>query len=166
MVWKCVSLVLSLVVGVLVVMIVSMCCRGKDVYDAGDVHQAHRALAVLNEAKKNGDEPPEMDERELSRLNEHVQMVGLKMDKEEGKEGYDTMKFPRYPPATLKSLYESGVPINKTFTSWPPGMFDRLYYWYPGFYTSGLSWWLRPMNKYGSQSFWVKSNGNYYYIRN
>jgi hypothetical protein len=163
--WKCVSLVLGLACLVLLIVVLGVWTKDKDTYDANDVHEGHKALEMLKNMKASGNEPVEMDERDIDRLGGKIQMAGLKID-DDGKEGYDSMKFPRFPPATLKALYESGVPINRVYTSWPPGLFNRLYYWYPGFYTSGMSWWLRPMQRYGKQAFWVKSNGNYYYIRN
>jgi hypothetical protein len=166
MIWKCVCVVLGVVVGVL--LMVLWCRSGKHTYDADDVHHAHKALKELQTMRDAGREPAEMDLRDIDRLDGDIQMAGLK-HQDEGKtevEGYDSMKFPRYPPATLKALYESGVPVDKVYVNWPQGLYNRGQYWYPGFQTSGWSWWLRPMQKYGTQSFWVKNNGNYFYIRN
>lgn len=137
--------------------------KDKACYDGHDVHQAYKAINELEKIKNEGKNIPEISDQELHKYSDDIQMARLEMVKVEG---YDDFRFPRYPPATLKALYNSSFPIKGVNMSIPPGVYDRLYYWYPGFYTSGWSHFLRPMNKYGNQSFWMKNNGNYYYIRN
>lgn len=175
--------VTSTLLGVcLFMMVISLLFRmpGGKVYNANDIYFANRALDQLKnviggggsqERPKNyhvelhiGDQSiPEVDFDYIHKRMDDIQLVGLEMEKIEG---YDDMKFPNYPPATLKALYEAGFPIRDVRMRLPPGLYDRLRFWYPSFYTSGWSWWLRGMNKYGTQPYWVRNNGNYYYIRN
>lgn len=54
---------------------------------------------------------------------------------------------------------------------WPPGMYNRLNFWSPGFYSgSGLSWGSRPgaVNELWPRNRWVNSppSGKYYNITN
>lgn len=161
MFWKLLSLILAICL--IIVILCYFSKNEKECYDGHDVHQAHKALAELKKMSAEGNEPKEVSEDEIKKRSDDIQIAGLQLVKVEG---YDDMKFPSYPPATLKALYNAGLPIKDVATNWPPNMLNRLYYHYPNFYTSGISWWLRPMNKYGNQSFWLKSNGNYFYIKN
>lgn len=54
-------------------------------------------------------------------------------------------------------------------TRFPPGLFSRLYYWYPGFNVNGYSFHLRPgIHRVTPwpKNRWVRNNDNYYYISN
>lgn len=56
-----------------------------------------------------------------------------------------------------------------TTTRLPPGLFSRMYYWYPGFNENGYSFHLRPgisEVKKWPRNRWVRHNDNYYYISN
>jgi len=168
--WQCVSLALGILVFILFSLVVFVRCEEKMMYDAQDIYEAHKALHQLTPESihDTGKEPQEVDEKDLDRLAPKIHLAMIKNEPvvDAAKEGYDSYQFPRFPPASLKSLYEAGLPINRYYTNWPPYVFDRLFEWYPGFQTSGWSWWLRPMNRYGKEAFWVKNNGNYFYIRN
>lgn len=51
---------------------------------------------------------------------------------------------------------------------WPDGMYSRMYYWYPGFETSGWSTEARPGTEETQwpRSRWERNDGSYYYINN
>jgi hypothetical protein len=167
--WHCVSLALGILTFIIVALVVSIGCEPKHTwYDAHDIHEAHKAMHQLTEMQAAGQEPPQIDERDLDRLAPKIHLAMIKSEPvvDAAKEGYDSYQFPRWPPATIKSLYLAGLPIDRYYTNWPPYVFDRLFEWQPGFQTSGFSSWLRPMNVYGRQAFWTKNNGNYFYIRN
>lgn len=167
MFWKLFCLFLFLIIVILISRdVYNKCCDDKKCYDGHDIHNAQKAIYDLKKMKDSGHEPKEISKEELKKLDHRIHIAGLEMEDRDKLEGYDDFAFPRYPPATLKALYEAGIPIKGVKTDWPPGMYNRLQYTFSNFYTSGLSWWLRPMAKYGNSSFWVKSNGSYYYIRN
>ena len=64
--------------------------------------------------------------------------------------------------------YYYSYPYNTNTGAWPPGMYSKLYYWEPGFQTSGWSTWLRPGMYYKRwpRSRWIRNNGNKYFINN
>lgn len=52
--------------------------------------------------------------------------------------------------------------------AWPPGMYSRLLYNTPGFYTNGDGMWMRPGVGYvrWPRGSWVRNNTQYYFINN
>lgn len=60
----------------------------------------------------------------------------------------------------------------KNAGAWPPGMYSRLYYWSPGFYTgTGWQYSFRPGvgNKWWPRNVWIRkqpSNPSYNYVTN
>jgi len=84
--------------------------------------------------------------------------------------GAEGMKYFPDVNTRLWKRYYYTFPYNyKTQGAWPPGMFSRLRYWSPGYYTgSGWQFELRPgiEQKYWQRNRWIRSNGDYYLIRN
>jgi len=103
-----------------------------------------------------------------------------------GKEGYkpgmpvdvpiksDISVFPEIDTNLWPYYYYSFPYNNKYGGAWPPGMYSRLYYWSPGFYTgSGQSISMRPGigYKYWPSDRWIRNTrfgdkGNYYNVTN
>lgn len=57
---------------------------------------------------------------------------------------------------------------DKSAGPWPPGMYTRLDKWYPGFETSGWSFYFRPGSGYKNwrRSTWVRHSPSKYFINN
>jgi hypothetical protein len=72
----------------------------------------------------------------------------------------DIRQWPYY-YYTLPYRYESGG-------AWPPGMYNRLAQWQPGYDVTGWSYDMRP--GFGFKNWprnrWVKNDGRHYYINN
>jgi hypothetical protein len=159
----------------------------KEGYIAGDTIEVKKALMQLHTQLAHGKEPSSICDADFHKLKKNIALAQIALgdmeiaELEKNKEGYypfekkkETQEapeypdysFPAYPPATLKGLYYSGLPIGKLYTKLPPNLYNRMNFWYPGFNTSSWSWWFRPGMKTGFQSFWIKNNGNYFYIQN
>jgi len=70
--------------------------------------------------------------------------------------------------------YYYSFPYNYEYGgAWPPGMFSRLYFWSPGYYTgSGQQYFMRPGMgyKYWPRNQWIRQtrdgDNSYYYLSN
>lgn len=83
----------------------------------------------------------------------------------------DNFVFPENNMTYWPQYYYSFPYNHKNGGIWPPGMYNRLNYWSPGFYTgSGLSWENRPGmgEKYWPRNRWIRKPdaSNYYNITN
>lgn len=150
-------------VGILVILfiifLVYITCPAKENMD---MQHAKKALEDLAKLKEH--EIPEVSEQELSRLTDKIQMVRTKKDpNKEHMSFFDPINTRYWPYYYYTFPYR-----NLNSGTWPPNMFSRMYNWYPGFSTSGWSFWLRPGMYYGRwpRSRWVKNNGSYYLINN
>ena len=150
------TLMWLLVIVALVVLLIVVCfvCKPStpELYSE-DVDAGEKALSLLE-----GGEPPEISAEDLARSQ-------ILLAKVPEKEAYSLdVVNTNYWPHRFYSL-----PYHKKYAgSWPPGMYSRLHYWMPGFYTSGWSYYLRPGIGYLSwpQTRWVRHQGSYYYITN
>lgn len=155
------SIIILLVAIIFVVLIgVNRCtlsCNQKT-----DVDQAYQQLEVQ---LKNGD-IVEVNNQEIENLMFDNQVMIVQPS---SKEKF-TYSFPannRFWPQFYYSF-----PYNYKYGgNFPPGMYSRLYFRSPGFYTgSGLTYNFRPgvgFNPAGwPRARWISNNGNYYYITN
>jgi hypothetical protein len=83
----------------------------------------------------------------------------------------DNFTFPENNILYWPQYYYSFPYNEKNGGIWPPGMYNRLNYWSPGFYTgSGLSWTYRPGmgEKFWPRNRWIRQpvNSSYYNITN
>lgn len=93
-------------------------------------------------------------------------------------ETYDTPTDNVLPPfqaenSTYWPSYYYAFPYDKSTYAWPPGMFSRMYNWYPGFSSgSGESYYKRPTNgkEPRPRNAWIRNtpeNGKpYYFVSN
>lgn len=133
------------------------------------------AAKVLEQKLKNGEEIPEVDDKTLKVLAKDIYIIAdpnpesrsaasAESDVNSGKEGF-SFNYPVnstfWPYYYYSYHYPAGV--------WPPGLYNRLYWWSPGFYTtSGWQWGLRPGTKYIKWPYtsWMRNNNKYYYVNN
>lgn len=135
-----------------------------------DKEFAEKALKDLEiSLKKGGHDIEVVSDKMLNTLADDIYLA--RMPKE-----YKTEKLSYFPTANTRywPYYYYSFPYNYKYGgAWPPGMFSRLYYWSPGFYT-GSSWshYLRPGMgfKYWPRNRWIRhtSGGkdSYYYVKN
>lgn len=93
------------------------------------------------------------------------------------KEGYATPSQGYVPPFQVKNRtywpkYYYSFPYNEDTYAWPPGLFSRSYYWYPGFSSgTGLSFSKRPSRKTlpRPRNAWLRNDGSnnpHYFVSN
>lgn len=80
----------------------------------------------------------------------------------------ENLKF--FHPSNIKNwpYYYYTIGSYQLGGQWPPDMYTRMRYYYPGFNTNGQSYWLRPGITYSRwpKGRWVRKNNNYYFISN
>lgn len=135
-----------------------------------DQQSGKAALEELeNLLKENSESIPHISEKELDDVIDKI--LVMKVPTED-----TTEKLDSFNPVNTKywPQYYYSFPYNeKAGGAWPPGMYSRLYYWSPGFYTgSGWSYYLRPGLKYKNypRNRWVRNTRDgkhsYYYLSN
>ena len=116
---------------------------------------------------------PDVDDETLNKMAENIYMhIYPEELSREGLEISNTAENIKYWP----TYYYSFPYTQKQAGVWPPGMYSRLYYWSPGFYTgSGWQFQMRPGigYKYWPRNRWIrKASGgahgknSYYYVTN
>lgn len=134
-------------------------CRGYR-----DHFNAMQALEQLRQSKQH---VQEVSAEELDKIKDQIAIVQHK----EGGSSEEMEHFVGGGPINTHywPYYYYSYPYNVYGgAAWPPGLYSKLYYWYPGFNTSGWSFWVRPGIdvKRWPRSRWVRNQGNYYYINN
>jgi len=132
-----------------------------------DKEAANQALKELGDMLEAGDFPLEVSSEELMRYADNIYLA--KVSSKEGLEYSPALNAKNWP------YYYYSFPYNyKNGGAWPPGMFSRLNYWSPGFYTTGSGWsyYMRPGMgfKYWPRNRWIRhtqaGNNQYYYVTN
>nr|QBK86609.1 MAG: hypothetical protein LCMAC102_04040 [Marseillevirus LCMAC102] len=148
----------------------SYSCETKDEhFSIDDKQYGKTALRDLEDLLKQGDEIPEVSDDELAKLSNDIYLVKLPTEDTTEKLELSRSENTRYWP-----YYYYSFPYNsKSGGAWPPGLFSRLYFWSPGFYTgTGWSYYMRPGMGYKNwpRHRWIRQtqNGNhsYYYVTN
>lgn len=165
---KSCTLVTLFIIILLVVLLYSLNSKGDDEqFTHEDKIRGERALRELAERIKKGFEPPEVSLEEIQ--NSDVLMIKVPKELEKENMSYFHAENTRYWP-----YYYYSFPYNYKYGgAWPPGMYSRLYYWSPGFYTgSGWSYYMRPGMGYKNwpRNRWVRhtqaGKNTYYYLTN
>jgi hypothetical protein len=144
-------------------------CASNENFTPEDQQNGKRALDELEEMMKNGASIPEISDEELAKLSEDIYLVKLPSENTKEKMSYFHTENTRYWP-----YYYYSFPYNYKYGgAWPPGMYSRLYYWAPGYYTgTGWSYYMRPgMDyKFWPRNRWIRhtkgGNQTYYYVTN
>ena len=122
-------------------------------------------VKALQELMKNLDEVEDISDEELNKMLEDIHLVVTPEENSRENLSYFHPVNTRYWP-----FYYYSFPYNYKYGgAWPPGMYSRLYYWSPGFYTgSGLSYYMRPGigYKWWPRNRWIRNQGSYYYVTN
>lgn len=137
-------------------------------FDAKDDEMANVAVTELEDLLASGQDIPEVSDEELETMVDDIYMVKTPSDEKEGLTSFHAANT-RYWP-----YYYYSFPYNYKYGgAWPPGLFSRLYYWSPGFYTgTGWSYHMRPGmgHKYWPRHRWVRKSANgsssYYFLTN
>lgn len=141
--------------------------KNKNPYTKNDENIGQRALKELEESLKNGKEIPKVSDDELYTLLNDVYLVKHPnmIERLSYLPEANTRYWPKY--------YYSFPYTYKYGGAWPPGMYSRLYFWSPGFYSgSGWQYYLRPgiSYKYWPRNRWIRHTKNgknsYYYVTN
>lgn len=130
-----------------------------------------RALEELEQIFKSGGKIQDVSDEELEKLIDKIYIVRSEVADDTTKEH---MNFFHSENTRYWPYYYYSFPYNYKYGgAWPPGMYSRLYYWAPGYYTgSGLSYHMRPGMgyKYWPRNRWIRhtkgGNQTYYYITN
>ena len=130
-----------------------------------DEHEGNQAIRELFTLLEN-DNIPEISDDELASMTDDIFMVitptsNAKENLNMASNHANTRYWPYY--------YYSFPYNNKTSGAWPPGMYSRLYYWSPGFYTgTGWTHYMRPgmRQKYWPRNVWMRNNNSYYFVEN
>lgn len=152
---------------IILVIIYILSKNNKNPYTKDDEDIAQKALQELNKSLKIGKEIPHVKDEELYKLLKDVYLV---------KHPNMIEKLSYFPEANTKywpKYYYSFPYTYKNGGAWPPGMYSRLYFWSPGFYSgSGWQYYLRPgiSYKYWPRNRWIRNTKNgknsYYYVTN
>jgi len=156
---------LLIIIG-LIILVAWWCLRGKKKHftPEDEVHGT-KAVKELFTMLKKGDEPPEISDKELSNISDDIFMVVTP-----SKNAKENLSF--FHPVNTRywPYYYYSFPYNYKYGgAWPPGMYSRLYFWSPGFYTgSGWTYYMRPGMgyKYWQRNVWIRNNGSYYNVTN
>jgi len=158
---------LTLLILVAIIALVIWWCvrREKDQFSPKDHTNGKEAVRELFTMLDKGDEPPEVSDKELAKLADEIFLVVTPSKNSKEHLSYFHPVNTRYWPYQYYSF-----PYNYKYGgAWPPGMYSRLYFWSPGFY-SGTGWmyYMRPGMgyKYWQRNIWLKNNGSYYNVTN
>lgn len=86
-----------------------------------------------------------------------------------------TTKSSSFSPINTRYLSQNyyGFPFNRKYgEGWPQGLYSKLYYWSPSYFTvgSGMVYYYRPTAEWNPYSItrnrWVRNNGGYYNVSN
>ena len=160
------KIVLLVLVVILIIYLLSRNSKNEP-FTSDDNEVGKKALLELEYILKTGQLPLEVSDEELEKLADSVYMVRTP----ETKEGmsYFPEENTRYWPQ-----YYYSFPYNYKYGgAWPPGLYSRLYYWSPGYYTgTGWRYYMRPGigYKYWPRNVWVRNTrggkDSYYYLSN
>lgn len=145
------------------------CSIIKSDFTVEDQQVGKKALEELDEMLKSGDLPPTLTEHELNEVLDDILIAKVPSEDTKEELSYFHAENTRYWPQ-----YYYSFPYNYKYGgAWPPGMYSRLNYWSPGFYTgSGYSYYLRPGIgfKYWPRNRWIRQTqsgkNTYYYLSN
>ncbi len=145
------------------------CKSFNEAYSKEDEKVGEKVLKELHNLLENEGEIEEISDDELVELADNIYISVV-----EGKDKSSTrenLSFFHAENTRYWPYYYYSFPYNyKHGGAWPPGLFSRLYFWSPGFYTgTGWSYSLRPGLKYSNwpRHRWIKqkkSGSNYYYF--
>ena len=138
-------------------------------FTISDQQAGKAALDELEKMLSSGQLPPEVSDEELDSYSEDIYIVKLPAEDTKEDMSYFHAENTRYWP-----YYYYSFPYNYKYGgAWPPGMYSRLYYWSPGYYTgSGWSYYMRPGMgyKFWPRNRWIRNTQNgkntYYYLSN
>jgi len=143
----------------------------KSYFSHNEENVGEEALKELEEMLKRGEQPPNVTEEDLKDLEDDVLLVKAPSDLMRENLDYSHPENTRYWP-----YYFYSYPYNyKDGGAWPPGMFSRLYFWSPGFYTgTGWSYYMRPGVNFNPAGWprhrWIRNarggKNTYYYVTN
>jgi len=124
-----------------------------------DKQTGKAALQELEIMIAEGGEPPEVSEDELAKLSDDICLVKLPTEDTKEDLSYFHSENTRYWP-----YYYYSFPYNYKYGgAWPPGLFSRLYFWSPGYYTgTGWSYYMRPGMGYKNwpRHRWIRQTQN------
>jgi len=143
--------------------------RSNENFSVEDQQAGKKALENLKNVIDSGADIPDMTDEELSELSDNILLVKLPNEDTKENVSFFHSENTRYWPQ-----YYYSFPYNYKYGgAWPPGMYSRLYFWSPGYYTgSGWSYYMRPGigYKYWPRNRWIRhtSGGKqtYYYLGN
>lgn len=145
--------------------------RRKDVFSPEDEKLGEEAARILEDMLDKGIMPPEITNEELEKMADDILMAKVPDDLSPQRENmkYVPTQNTRYWPQ-----YYYSFPYNYKYGgAWPPGMYSRLNYWSPGFYTgTGWSYYMRPGMGYKRwpRNRWIRNTtagkSTYYYLNN
>ena len=145
------------------------CSLSSETFSVTDEQKGKHALEMLEHMILNGHRVPEISKDMLDKFVDHIYLVKLPSEDTKENMEYSSTQNTRYWP-----YYYYSFPYNvKSGGVWPPGMYSRLNFWSPGFYTgSGWSYYMRPGigEKYWARNRWVRNTrdgkNTYYYLSN
>jgi len=154
-----------LLLAVAIVLVILWCSYKKDnSFSSKDHKYGEEVVRELFTMLDQGKEPPEISDEELAKLTDEVFMIVTPKDGKENLSYFNAVNT-RYWP-----YYYYSFPYNYKYGgAWPPGMYSRLYFWSPGFYTgTGWTYYMRPGIGYKSwqRNTWLRNNGSYYNVTN
>ncbi len=157
---------LTLAIVAIVVIFIWWCFRrsANEHFTYEDKNKGKQAIRELFTLLKE-DNIPEVSDDKLATITDDIFMVVTPSMNAKEELSYFNPVNTRYWPY----YYYSFPYNNKTSGAWPPGMYSRLYYWSPGFYTgSGWTHYMRPGmgQKYWPRNVWMRNNGSYYFVKN
>lgn len=175
---------LLLIILVLVaVCVIWMTNKKTDPFSDEDKRMGEKATALLEDMLEKGIMPPEITDEELEKLADDVLMVKTSHGSPDSSHGSpdspsshqrENLDFAPTQNTRYWPQYYYSFPYNYKYGgAWPPGMFSRLNFWSPGFYTgTGWSYYMRPGMGYKKwpRNVWLRNTtaggSNYYYINN
>ncbi len=130
-----------------------------------DEAQGEKVVKELFTMLNKGEDVPEVSDKELTSMTDDIFLVVTPSKNAKEHLSYFNPANTRYWP-----YYYYSFPYNYKYGgAWPPGMYSRLYFWSPGFYTgSGWTHYMRPGMGYKSwpRNVWMRNNGSYYNVTN
>jgi len=157
----------TLAVIVVAILLIVWWCWGKGgrPFSSEDDTQGEKAVRELFTMLDKGSEIPEVSDEKLANLSDDIFMVVTPSKNSKEHLSFFHPVNTRYWP-----YYYYSFPYNYKYGgAWPPGMYSRLYFWSPGYYTgSGWTYYMRPGMgyKYWQRNVWIRNNGSYYNVTN
>lgn len=143
------------------------CSSNEEEFDHLDSEKGNEAVKELEKLLSEGKHIEEITDEELEEISDDIFMAKLPDEKEELSywPGFNRRYWPRY--------YYSWPNNYRYGGAWPPGLYSRLRFWSPGYYTgSGWNYYLRPglRYRYWPRNRWVRhtkgGKHSYYYVSN